>query len=242
MGCDAHPIIEVMGPRSGKWRYKESKSGWYHKRRQNGWSYDELEERRPSYINVLGTRNYWLFGLLADVRNGMGFTPLFPHRGVPDDADTKTKKMIEDDGDLHSLTYFTLQELIDIPWDQPCVEMDIAVFADEYSHWKETGDLPDRNDHANHAKFVFVRSEKAKEMHREVTENEMTLLLLSTPMKKLVKTVKGRHGDDVKCGAWTRMTVPRSHEQMFPQLKEIIPDLQALGSPDRVRVVLGFDN
>lgn len=242
MGCDAHPFVEIKGVRSDKWRYKESKRGWWRKRELHGWSYEELEKHRPSYINFFGTRNYWLFGLIADVRNGMGFTPLFPSRGIPDDADTKTKKMIEDDSDLHSVTYFTLQELMDIPWDAPCVEMPIPVFSDEYVEWKETGKLPDRADHADHATFRMVRSKIAREMHREVSEEEMLLLLMSTPPKKLVKTVKDHYGSSVKCGPWVRMTVPRSHAQMFPELKEVITDLQALGHPDRVRIILGFDN
>lgn len=75
-------------------------------------------------------RNYALFSILADVRNTRhtanafdptmqyeerdSILPLAQPRGVPENASKAWKKYVKDWGsDLHSTSYFTLQELID---------------------------------------------------------------------------------------------------------------------------------
>lgn len=66
-------------------------------------------------------RNYDLFAVLADVRNGRGFAGvatgdavqvIAEPKGVPDDASKKWLRYVERWGmDLHSISYFTLAEL-----------------------------------------------------------------------------------------------------------------------------------
>ena len=72
-------------------------------------------------------RNYDLFAMLADVRNGRGFagcitgegfTPIDDPRGVPEDASYDYKDEVERYGvDGHSHSWFTLQELLDYDWE-----------------------------------------------------------------------------------------------------------------------------
>lgn len=50
-------------------------------------------------------RNYKLFGLLANVR-GAGPNP----KGLPDDASTLTLMHLKDDADLHSHTWYSLED------------------------------------------------------------------------------------------------------------------------------------
>lgn len=59
-------------------------------------------------------RNYDLFAKLADVRNyGSDITPLSEPRGVPEDASYAYKYMVKKmNGDGHSHSYFTLDELL----------------------------------------------------------------------------------------------------------------------------------
>ncbi len=62
-------------------------------------------------------RNYFLFSVLADVRNGYNITPLSDPRGIPNDCCYPIKFISEYwNGDGHSHSYFTLKELMDIDW------------------------------------------------------------------------------------------------------------------------------
>jgi len=72
-------------------------------------------------------RNYGLFAILADVRNGHGFAgvrtgeptvPISAPRGVPDDASDGYRDEVRQWGeDGHSHTWFTLAELLAYDWD-----------------------------------------------------------------------------------------------------------------------------
>ena len=63
-------------------------------------------------------RSYYLFAILADVRNGSGeVEPIDYPRGIPDDASSGYKYVVDRwDGDGHSHSYFTLDELINFDW------------------------------------------------------------------------------------------------------------------------------
>lgn len=133
MGCDIHTAVEVG------YDYGEDKTEWemvdeaifdnpyYSAERPIGlWN--------TPYINApYRGRNYRLFSKLANVRNygpgglsallgGMFGTadnlerdriePLAEPRGVPEDASTGWKRIVEEwDADMHSTSYFTLEEL-----------------------------------------------------------------------------------------------------------------------------------
>lgn len=81
-------------------------------------------------------RDYFLFAVLAGVRNGTGFagceifkiiSPYFEGRGIP--SDTSCQEIYDEDGDCdprvgdHSQTWATLEELIGIDWDIPCLDI-----------------------------------------------------------------------------------------------------------------------
>lgn len=58
-------------------------------------------------------RQYFLFALLADVRNYNGVTPMSEPRGIPEDACRRTRDGYEPwKKDAHSASYVTLAELI----------------------------------------------------------------------------------------------------------------------------------
>lgn len=83
-------------------------------------------EREPHLVpEPYGGRNYDLFAMLADVRNGgyrgepRRIVPLDEPRGVPDDASDEGCAFIESYGcDGHSHSYFTLAELKAVDWGQ----------------------------------------------------------------------------------------------------------------------------
>lgn len=75
-------------------------------------------------------RNYTVFGILADVRNGSGFAgcdlgdpvvPIAPDRGLPDDLSDAAYVWFRHHGGDHSDTWVMLSELLEHDWDQPIV-------------------------------------------------------------------------------------------------------------------------
>lgn len=87
MGCNIHGFIEV-----------EERIGWY------AWVREPMLDR-----------NYKLFCILAGVRcydSPSYFTP----RGLPDDVTYKTRELLEDDPDIHSISYWTAKEFLSYEW------------------------------------------------------------------------------------------------------------------------------
>lgn len=93
MGTDIHPYVEAQDD-GGVWRY-------------------------VPFIKLEINRNYDLFGILADVRNGAGLEPISEPRGLPKDVAPETKALYRDECD-YAESWVTLQELYDYDWSQPC--------------------------------------------------------------------------------------------------------------------------
>jgi len=207
----------------------DDKNRYWSAMRKN--DYDESVRSR--IINVLGNRDYTLFAVLADVRNN-SIQSLFANRGLPKDAANRTKKEIEEgDSDYHSHTYFTVKELLDTDWDAVGQRHGVAIlFADQFQSWKETGKAPEDSD-----EYVYDAGSKT----RMVTEEEMTMLLLANDVKSLVKKTK-KPNYTKRDGPYVQIESPRTYRQLVPRLISIIPDLQKLGDPEKIRVVIAFDN
>ena len=140
MGCDIHLFVEVR--KDGKWEaVKDIDKIALWQAQENLKDFENLDEgevsgytemdfierveqeSRPKYMFLYNGRNYNLFSMLADVRNGYKcngklymITPISEPRGVPADASTAYKEYVEEWGaDGHSHSYFTLAEL-DTPY------------------------------------------------------------------------------------------------------------------------------
>ena len=108
MGTDIHVLTE---------RYYEDK-GWFN---TDSWRYspyyDEGDkdscEDEMELVEIFDDRNYYLFSILADVRNYMGeVISISEPKGLPEDCHEVTRKYAEEYGG-HSHSYFTLKELYD---------------------------------------------------------------------------------------------------------------------------------
>lgn len=107
MGCDIHMHVEYR-PTHGNpgylWR-----SGDYYKMHYRG-----NREAEYTVTDFCGDRDYWLFAVLADVRNDGSFTYIDGPRGLPKDISEDVKREFDPwTYDAHSMSYLTLQEIID---------------------------------------------------------------------------------------------------------------------------------
>jgi hypothetical protein len=88
---------------------------------ENWVSADSWSKNGPIWQNheVFYSRNYYLFSILADVRNSGNVQPICDPRGIPDDASSGYMYAVDRwEGDAHSHSYFTLEELLLVDWDQ----------------------------------------------------------------------------------------------------------------------------
>lgn len=92
MGCDIHSFAEKKV--DGKWK-------------------------RVFHIEPFKARSYGTFGFLADVRNYSGVPPLAKPRGFPEDAAPSTAEEYQSwEGDAHSASWLTVDELESFNYDQ----------------------------------------------------------------------------------------------------------------------------
>lgn len=135
MGCDIHFYVEKRV--NGMWvsadTFKEED--------------DDGDIRYHQVDEFYGDRNYNLFAILADVRNGLGFAgvetgdgfkPISQPKGLPHDVSKEMKRQADSmRGDGHSHSWFTLRELLNYDWTQTSKLkgwVDLPTWAD-WSRW-----------------------------------------------------------------------------------------------------------
>jgi len=113
MGCDIHAAIEFRGS-DGKWAALMVPNK--HFGRWDG------EAEYTSRVDI--NRDYDLFAVLGNVRNGTGFAgcdmgdgfdSISDRRGVPEDISDAAKEALSDE---HSATWVTLAEILAFDWDR----------------------------------------------------------------------------------------------------------------------------
>lgn len=137
MGCDIHFFVErystdrnYNGPRDVSELREESIQAILEEEKIvprwitcDEWEYEQEEGEDPYWMvpytkKFYRGRNYGLFAILADVRND-DIEPIAYPKGIPEDASyayqVEAKQM---EGDGHSHSYFTLEELQNVDWRQ----------------------------------------------------------------------------------------------------------------------------
>jgi len=132
MGCDIHFYTEVKQP-DGSWVLHGSVS-----------NEGDSEGEWLSADELYDGRNYNLFAILANVRNGRGFAgiktgegfnPISEPRGIPEDVSAEVAKIIEQwDCDGHSHSHHTLRQLLEFDWTQ-VTSLQGWVDASEWCDW-----------------------------------------------------------------------------------------------------------
>ena len=212
MGCDIHSYAEVYHQNSWKFIKDNIFTYGYYTRGSLNWG--GINTHEP-----YGERNYYLFSLLADVRNyNNHITPISIPRGVPKNISKEVRKEIEQwASDGHSHSYFTLKELLEIKWDE---EIDEEGYVDIYSY---------NTYMKNGAPYSWCRGVGGVEI---ITEDEMKQLITNNPdISKIQKSyycyIKWKENLKMHCDTFVNNT---------------LYELSLLGEPENVRLIFWFDN
>lgn len=232
MGCDIHLYVEV----------KQGDS-WVTADR---WTQDKYDE--PGRLSVgydqrfYRGRNYSLFAILADVRNGRGFAgiktgegfnPISKPRGLPKDVCKEIQAESDGwDSDGHSHSWFTISELMEYDWTQfSCLQgwVDGPNFEEFDRYLKSQQEGPEEYCGAvDGGNIKHISNEEMKALIGEPkgwgASREAAILESSRDCYTLVE--------------WT---IPY-YKCCREFLGETLPKLWRLGNPNEVRIVFWFDN
>lgn len=239
MGTDIHLCVEVKN--NEKWEvvkkmptdssfykilYEEEKekgeTGHWTKR------WEELKQEGGSLHWLYSNRNYDLFAILANVRNGMGvagcdtgdgFIPIAFPRGTPVDVSTEINEAINGWGcDGHSHSYLTLRELLEYNWNRKTKHRG-WVGTEVYKQFKKNGNPYPCSGGVWGRNIVHVSNEEMDELIKNDTFDENLSYYTQIEWEETYK----------ECCKFF--------------LEKCIPELKKLASsPDDVRIVFWFDN
>lgn len=226
MGCDIHMFVEKLGYR-------------YNAKTQNE---DRVWEMMMHEDMAYDGRNYYLFSLLAGVRNYDEVLPIAEPKGFPGDVSKVVKDEL-DNVDIHSVSHLTVAELDKFNWDAGAVRNGILSAAGFATMLKEGA--PDG----------WCRGIGGPGI-RMVTESEMRDLLAQHPLPVDAKAdpfgrVDGHPLDGVHCNASWKVTHRTQCSEFLEWLDVLKKQLRLPSSdkdafvwnkPEEVRLVFGFDN
>ena len=232
MGCDIHPAIEYK--ENGKWKAVLVPNPHFGK-----WE-GEAEITASLDIN----RDYDLFAILGNVRNGNGFAgldtgdgfdPMSDDRGVPDDISDEAKAALSDE---HSATWVTLAEILAYDWDRSTKHRGV-VDAVEFASWevmKEWRPAPQS-----------YCGDVGGGMVRKVTNDEMRELVARTLSGERPRSAEGQKLLSDKLNHYyTKVEWEESYAESAKQLwTKILPKMLNLGRMygfENVRLVMDFDS
>lgn len=196
MGCDIHCYAEIK--KNNKW-----------------------EEVDFGY-EIYDGRNYFLFSVLAGVRNKYKIRPIKEPRGLPDDVCNSIKKGSEDWGiDGHSHSWYTLKELCDFNWNKK----------------NQFTGVVDMNE------FLTYLKKGSPSRWSEATAGADLEIMTPEEMHSMIEADYPFHTD--KCKSRWRTVVTweikyKNYCDCF--VNTTIKKLKTLGKPENVRIVFWFDN
>ena len=208
MGCDIHLYVEHK--LDGKWAPV------------SGEFYDQ--------------RNYSLFAILANVRNGADFKPITKYRGLPSDVSKVVLQKSESwDLDAHNHNWLLLSELLSYDWTQT-VRRTGVVSALEYDKWckydRQHGEAPDQFCGVVFGSDVVMISEE--DMEKRLADKTLPDKWNNARRDAIATNLHG---------VYCHVTWTEPYYQCCRSFwSDTIPRLLRLGSPDDVRIVFWFDN
>lgn len=227
MGCDIHAAIEVKDT-TGKW------TALLHPNKYFGKYSGESELTARVDIG----RDYDLFAVLANVRNGTafagcvtgtGFDYISEPRGVPDDISDEARGVLSDE---HSASWVTLPEILAFDWTKVTTKTGV-VTEDEFEKWdrtKEWNPSPSSYSGAVHGQRV-----------RHISPDEMRARIAAKSSGAVQPA-----GDEL-LSYYTRIDWREGYANACSQMwtKVLPPMLRAAtvcGNAENVRLVMDFDS
>ena len=219
MGCDIHPAIEFREAKGKPWQAVMQKNPNHGK-----W---EGEEAMTASLDIW--RDYNLFAILGNVRNGRGvagirtgggYEPMSDNRGIPDDISPEAKGALSDE---HSATWVTLREILFYDW-QRVTTHEGVVDSTTFQRWDRMKEWQPRPD--SHCGGVFGGRSKIvsnEEMRAAIERTDPELPYLNTRVEWQESYAEG--GKKL----WT----------------DVLPQMLAFGKQvgyDNVRLVMDFDS
>lgn len=245
MGCDIHLYVERRD--NGKWLTCDT----WEKRE------DDDNTHVPYQKSFYHDRNYDLFAIFADVRNGRGFAgckigdgfnPIARPRGIPDDCCKEYRERAEAYGeDGHSHSWLTVAEIMAYDWTQVTAK-EGCVTPSEWARWKIDGRPHSWSGGVAGNGVVHVKPEQMERAVRHFVGTRLWDMIRDDgPLTRQVSVHLGgaeREGSaEWACTAYTvvRWEIPY-YDAGANFLGETLPRLWRLGKPDDVRIVFFFDN
>lgn len=215
MGCDIHLFVERKV--DGKWISADKWTPYPYREegdvKQFWVAYDDRFYR---------DRNYDLFGMLANVRNGVwgdGFNPIAAPKGLPCDVSPEVKREYSDWGeDGHSHSWLTLAELKAYDWEGQKTIHRGWVDAEQFQVFEAAGKPKSYSASVSGMSVRHI----SNDLMREVIQAGISQRSLYTQVE------------------WEESY----YESAKKFVDNVIPKLDALsyGKPENVRIVFWFDN
>ncbi|MBF2613176.1 hypothetical protein [Listeria welshimeri] len=212
MGCDIHLMVEVKDKETMIWE-----------------EYDVADK----LLNFIG-RNYKLFSILADVRNGVGFAnvdigdkfvPIDYPRGIPKDASQSYLAYVEDFAiDGHSHSFFNLVELKEFDWYGQKNKHRGFMSQEVYTEYKRTGEI---------VRYVGgVSGANIKKISNQVMEEIIKNKSMPDKEETYYTNVEWEQSYYISAASFV--------DNVIPALEKISEDFRC--SNEEVRIVFFFDD
>ena len=194
-------------------------------------------------------RNYDLFGILADVRNGRGFAgvdtgdgfiPIAEPRGLPSDLSPELAAEAAHCME-HTPSWLLLSEIMAYDWEQTTISRGV-VSASQYAKWdagmRQYGEGPHEYcGGVSGARVKMVPESKMKELITEFS-NKMRMVNPGIGTWQIADHIK-EVMPDTYCQVSWRVAYYKAASSF---LSTCIPRLWKLGKPEDVRLVFWFDS
>lgn len=235
MGCDINAAVEYRTGADQPWQCAQFPDKLYG---QYDW------HDKPFTFECDFSRDYDLFAILGNVRNGSGFAgiktgegfePMSDDRGVPDDISDEASEVLSNE---HSATWVTLAEILAYDWDRSTGHNGV-VDAVEFASWdvmKQWDPAP--SSYSGDVGGGSVRHVSVDEMRAAVKEALGNLHPRSDEGKAALK--------EKLSSTFTRVEWTESYSKAGEQLWTLaLPKMLNLGREhgfDNVRLVMDFDS
>jgi len=229
MGCDIHMYAETRKDKNSPWEKvgRVFPNEYYNPKEVNTIDDDGFQWNAEFTEHPYDGRNYDLFAILANVRNGRGFAgiktgegfnPIAFPKGIPSDVSNEVRVNLNSYGDDgHSHSFYTLRELKDFDWGQLTMHRGVITL-EEYQALKSSGESEPTSwcGSVTGPKIVTIDEDEVLDYTKK-------------PSNDLIIYVNYHWGS-------------MYHESCEVFITQTIPALEALGDPENVRILFFFDN